>query len=125
MRNLKKIFKKMGKNNEPKNEQGGNEEQQENVEVQPENELDQNAEMQAKINELNDKYLRLYSEFDNFRKRTSKEKIDLMKSAGEDFFKGLLPVVDDFERAIKANAEITDINVVKDGVNLIYNKFKN
>ena len=80
---------------------------------------------QAKINELNDKYLRLYSEFDNFRKRTAKEKIDLIKTAGEDIFKSLLPVIDDFERAIKSNSETTDVKAVNDGVHLIYNKFKN
>lgn len=81
-------------------------------------------ELQAKCDELNEKYIRLYSEFDNFRKRTAKEKIDLMKNAGEDFFKTLLPVIDDFDRAIKSNAEITDVKTINDGVNLIYNKFK-
>jgi len=82
------------------------------------------ADYQAKINELNDKYLRLYSEFDNYRKRTAKEKIDFMKTAGEDVFKALLPVLDDFERAIKTNAEIKDIEGAKEGFNLIYNKLK-
>lgn len=82
------------------------------------------AELEAKVAELNDKYLRLYSEFDNFRKRTTKERIDLINTAGEDIFKNLLPVLDDFERAIKSNAETTDIQSVNDGVNLIFNKFK-
>ncbi|HEY0029832.1 MAG TPA: nucleotide exchange factor GrpE [Bacteroidia bacterium] len=82
------------------------------------------TELKAKVEELNDKYLRLYSEFDNFRKRTSKEKIELMQSAGEDVFKNILPVLDDFERAIKSNSETTDIKAVNDGVNLIYNKLK-
>lgn len=84
---------------------------------------DKITEMQVKIDELNDKYLRLYSEFDNFRKRTAKEKIELIQTGGEDVFKNLLPVVDDFERAIKSNSEITDIKVITDGLNLIYNKF--
>ena len=81
-------------------------------------------ELKAKADEINDKYLRLYSEFDNFRKRTAKEKIELMQSAGEDVFKSILPLLDDFERAIKSNTETTDIKAVNDGVNLIYNKFK-
>src|ERR1035437_146152 len=85
---------------------------------------DKISEMQAKIDELNDKYLRLYSEFDNFRKRTSKEKIELIQTAGEDIFTNLLPLVDDFERAIKSNEEIPDIKIITDGVNLIYNKLK-
>ncbi|MFL5766132.1 MAG: nucleotide exchange factor GrpE [Bacteroidia bacterium] len=82
------------------------------------------AELKAKADELNDKYLRLYSEFDNFRKRTIKEKGELVQSAGEDVFKSILPVLDDFERAIKSNAETTDVKAVNDGVNLIFNKLK-
>ncbi len=82
-------------------------------------------ELNEKINELNDKYLRLYSEFDNYRKRTSKERIELFKTAGEETLKSLLPVLDDFERAIKFNDTTTDIKLVNEGVNLIYNKFNN
>ena len=94
-------------------------------ETPQENEKDrQIAELQTKVAELNDKYIRLYSEFDNFRKRTSKEKLELIQSGGEDIFKSVLPILDDFERAIKSNAETDDINAVKDGVNLIFNKFK-
>ncbi len=79
----------------------------------------------AKYNDLNDKYLRLYSDFDNFRKRTSKEKLDLIKTAGEDIYKSLLPVIDDFERAIKATQDVQDNDPVKEGILLIYNKLKN
>jgi len=86
---------------------------------------DKIVEMQAKIDELNDKYLRLYSEFDNFRKRTAKEKVELIQTGGENVFKSMLPIVDDFERAIKSNADITDVKIISDGMNLIYNKFKN
>ena len=74
---------------------------------------------ESKINELNDKYLRLYSEFDNYRKRTVKEKSDLIKSAGEDVFKAIIPVIDDFERAIKANENSEDLAAIKEGVHLI------
>lgn len=82
------------------------------------------VELQLKIEELNDKYLRLYSEFDNFRKRTAKEKIELFQTGGENVLSTLLPLVDDFERAIKSNVDITDATIISDGVNLIYNKFK-
>jgi molecular chaperone GrpE len=79
----------------------------------------------AKIAELNDRYLRLYSEFDNYRKRTLKEKSDIIKSAGEAVFKIILPVLDDFDRAIKANGKVEDVAVIKEGMILIYNKLKN
>lgn len=81
-------------------------------------------EFQAKTNELNDKYLRLYSEFDNFRKRTLKEKIDLNRTASETIIKDLLPIIDDFDRAIKSMATTDQIEAIKEGVNLIYAKMK-
>ncbi len=81
-------------------------------------------EYQLKVNELNDKYLRLYSEFDNFRKRTLKEKIDLSRTASEDVIKELLPVLDDFDRAISAMVATDQIDAVKEGVELIHSKMK-
>jgi molecular chaperone GrpE len=86
---------------------------------------DKSAELEAKTKELNDKYLRLYSEYDNYRKRTVKERSDIIKTAGEDVFKAILPVLDDFDRAIKANEQVTDVEVVKQGYQLIFNKLKN
>lgn len=80
-------------------------------------------EWQEKAAELNDKFLRLYSEFDNYRKRTAREKIEMSKTASEDVISELLPVLDDFERAIKSTEESTDCEAVKEGMNLIYNKF--
>lgn len=74
--------------------------------------------------ELNNKYLRLHAEFDNYRKRTNKEKIDLINSASEGVLKDLIPTLDDFERAIKNNESSDDINGVKEGFHLIFNKFK-
>jgi molecular chaperone GrpE len=75
--------------------------------------------------ELNDKYLRLYSDFDNFRKRTLKEKIEQSKYASADVIIKLLPVLDDFERAIKAFDAASDAGqALKDGMVLIYNKFR-
>ena len=96
------------------------ENQQEQVENKEENTQDLSPE--EKYNEINDKYLRLYSEFDNFRKRTQKEKIDLYKTAGEDVISAILPVLDDFERAQKAMEESNDIQGIKDGVKLIHDK---
>ena len=72
--------------------------------------------------ELNDRFLRLYSEFDNYKKRVSKEKLDLISTASEKVFVNLLPIIDDFERAISANEKVEDINAIKEGFNLIYNK---
>jgi len=79
---------------------------------------------EEQIAEWNDKYLRLYSEFDNYRKRTLKEKIELSKTASAEVIIKLLPVLDDFERAIKAFETNTDsTQAIKDGILLIFNKF--
>lgn len=80
--------------------------------------------LEAKIAELNDKYLRLYSEFDNYRKRTIKEKAEIIRSAGEEVFKAIIPTIDDFERAIKFNEGVTEADPIKEGMVLIYNKLK-
>jgi len=80
---------------------------------------------EVKIKELNERYLRLYSEFDNYRKRTIKEKSEIIKTAAEDVFKAILPVMDDLERAIKANETVSDATAIKEGIQLIYNKLKN
>ncbi len=90
-----------------------------------ENDEENEDSFEDKYNEVNDKFLRLYSEFDNFRRRTAKEKISLIQSGGEDVFKELLPVLDDFERAMVSNAETDDIKVINEGFQLIFNKFKN
>jgi len=81
-------------------------------------------EEKIKYAELNDKYLRLFSEFDNFRKRTIKERLELTKTASQDLIMSMLPVVDDFERAMQAFEDTKDNESLKEGVNLIYNKFK-
>jgi molecular chaperone GrpE len=80
---------------------------------------------EAKINELNDKYLRLYSEFDNYRKRTLKERSELIKTASEEVMKAILPVIDDLDRAVKANELVQDAAAIKEGMGLIANKLKN
>lgn len=81
-------------------------------------------ELQEKVDEINDKYLRLYSDFDNYRKRTIKERIELSKTASEEIIIELLPILDDFERANKSNETSKDCEAIKDGINLIYSKFK-
>lgn len=82
------------------------------------------AETEQKLNESLDKYLRLSAEFDNYRKRTLKEKTDLLKSGGEDIITKILPVVDDFERANAAMESSKDIDAIRNGISLIYNKLK-
>lgn len=80
-------------------------------------------ELTQKCADLNDKNLRLMAEFDNFRKRTAKERLDLIKTAGESLLVNMLPLIDDFERAQKAMETSEDLVAVKEGVDLIYNKF--
>ena len=81
------------------------------------------AELEARVAELEDLKLRQMAEFDNFRRRTNKEKLELMTTAGERIFCDMLPLVDDFERAKVAMAKSEDINAVREGIELIYNKF--
>ena len=81
------------------------------------------AELEARVAELEDLKLRQMAEFDNFRRRTNKEKLELMTTAGERIFSDMLPLVDDFERAKVAMAKSDDIEAVREGIDLIYNKF--
>ncbi|WP_233496629.1 nucleotide exchange factor GrpE [Mucilaginibacter hurinus] len=85
------------------------------------------AEDKAKeeLAQANEKYLRLYAEFDNFRRRTSKERVELLQTAGKEVIVSLLPVLDDFERAFKSMDQATDVVAVKAGVELIYSKLNN
>ncbi|MDH6358529.1 nucleotide exchange factor GrpE [Parabacteroides sp. PF5-9] len=79
--------------------------------------------LEVKYNDLNDAHLRLMAEFDNYRKRTLREKAELIKSGGESTLIHILPVVDDFERALQNVRVAEDIEAVKEGIELIYNKF--
>ncbi len=79
--------------------------------------------LKTQLEESKDKYLRLSAEFDNYRKRTQREKMDLLKYGAEDAMKAILPVIDDFERAIKSTQNTTDIEAVKQGLALIQAKF--
>ena len=81
-------------------------------------------ELEEKLEQLQDKHLRLQAEFDNFRRRTMKEKAELIKSGGESVLVNILPVVDDFERALGSLKEVPDEDAGKQGTLLIYNKFQ-
>lgn len=80
--------------------------------------------LMAEVKEANDKYLRLAAEFDNFRKRNAKERIELIKNASEDLIRSLLDVVDDSERALQQIEKTDDIVLIKDGISLVFNKLK-
>ncbi len=92
---------------------------EENIEVKEE----KTDNFEEKFNELNDKYLRLYSEYDNYRKRTANEKVELIKTAAEGTILALLPILDDFERALPTMEKDED-KTHYEGVMLIYNKLK-
>lgn len=77
-----------------------------------------------KYNDLNNRFLRLYAEFENFRKRTNKERLDIINNANADLLKDLIPVIDDFERAITNNEGSEDVVAIKEGFSLIYNKYR-
>jgi molecular chaperone GrpE len=104
---------------EPEKESSGAEAPQEQVsdKVIPEEESSE-----AKLAEMQDKYLRVSAEFDNYRKRTLKEKMEMSRYAGEELLKKLLPIMDDFERALKSAEVSADSNAVKAGIDLIYCK---
>ena len=95
-------------------------EQEQIAEQTPEEKI---AELEAKIAELEDAKLRQIAEFDNYRRRTNKEKLDLIETAGENIFKEMLPLRDDFDRAMDAMDKTDDINAVREGIRLIQQKF--
>jgi molecular chaperone GrpE len=81
------------------------------------------AKLKEELEEMRDKYLRLFAEFDNFKRRSAKERLDYMKTAGQDILRDLLPVLDDMERAEKSISSAADIEAVKEGFLLIKDKF--
>jgi molecular chaperone GrpE len=81
--------------------------------------------LKEELSQANDKYLRLYAEFDNYRRRTTKERAELLQTAGKEVIVAMLPVLDDFERAIKSMENATDIIAVKEGVALVQHKLRN
>lgn len=101
------------------------EEQNENQEFGEAEILDPIEELEKKVQAEKDRYLRLYAEFENFRRRNAKERIDLMQSASSDLMKELLPVLDDFSRATQSNEKADNIDTVKEGFGILHNKLAN
>ncbi|MPQ45763.1 nucleotide exchange factor GrpE [Marinifilum sp. N1E240] len=89
-----------------------------------EKKADEIEELGTKLQDISDKYMRLSAEFDNYRKRTLKEKMELTKSAGEKILVNVLPVMDNFERALQSMDDAKDVEALKEGVQLIYSNFK-
>ena len=106
-----------------------NEEQTTNTseEKEPKEEVEEKSDspsIEDQLSESKDKYLRIYSEFENFRRRTSKEKLELISTANKNLMSDLVPVLDDFERAISASNDSDDFKALQEGVNLVHNKLK-
>ena len=128
MNNTEKEMQEENINIDAVNEENINEEtvtaEQENVELTAEEKLQKELdEANEKVAVLEDKYLRQVAEFDNYRKRTIKEKAELIKNGGERAIESILPVLDDFERALSNMAKDENATEIKTGVELIYNKF--
>lgn len=98
-------------------------ETQEKAETEETEQMGELTKLQEELDNMKDKYLRLSAEFDNYRKRTMKEKAELILNGGEKSISSILPIVDDFERALKNMETAEDVAAVKEGVELIYNKF--
>lgn len=92
------------------------------IELDESEEIDEDRKLEYEVADLKDKYLRLYSDFENYRKRTAKERLDLISTASEEVLQDLIPVVDDFERAFKASENDDDAETVREGKQLIFNK---
>jgi len=91
--------------------------------VEKKEELSELEKTKVELADAKDKYLRLYSEFENYRRRTAKEKLELIQTGTEGLITALIPIIDDFERAQKSNEEDADLKSVQEGMNLIANKF--
>jgi len=107
---------------EPQQDQSATEKQEEKAELTPEEEI---VELKQQVGELKDKYLRVYAEFENFRKRSVREKLDMMKTAAQDTMSVLLPVLDDFDRAKKNAEDENSTEPFSEGVMMVYNKLSN
>ncbi len=114
----KEVTENKGKD---KNEETLTAEQEAQQEEQKDEKLDELEALQQELGELKDQNLRLYAEFENFRKRTAKERVELFSTANQELMDALLPILDDFNRAAKANDE----GKLDEGTQLIYNKLFN
>ena len=117
---------KVKESNKKVEDSGQTEESSSSAQNDSQEEGDAKSEVSAeeKYSELNNRFLRLYAEFENFRKRTNKERLDLITNANADLLKELIPVIDDFERAIANNKDSQDVVAIKEGFSLIYSKYK-
>ncbi len=97
-----------------------NEQEEQNVEPTPEERI---AALEAELAKEKKEYMFLMAEFDNFRKRTLKDKAEIIKNGAENAMRNILPIIDDFDRALQATATSEDVDAVREGVELIYNKF--
>lgn len=112
-------------NEEELNNEEINQDTDNDSDVQNEEENIDEGNQEKELEELKDKYVRLAAEFDNYRKRTLKEKMELSKNAAEKIFVNILPVIDDFDRALSHLDSASDLDSIKEGIGLIYNKFVN
>lgn len=92
--------------------------------AEPVVELSAEEKLKEENSNLNDKYLRLFAEFDNYKRRTQKERVELLQTAGKDVVVAMLPVLDDFERALKATENATEVSAIREGVMLVQTKLK-
>lgn len=109
---------------EEEKQTGASEQVEDKNDQEPDSAEEKKEDMEVRLAEFQDKYLRLSAEFDNYRKRTLKERIELTRSAGESLLLSLLPVMDDFERAMTLMETTADCESIKEGVGLIYNKMQ-
>jgi molecular chaperone GrpE len=98
--------------------------QEESNNEEPQVEKDPIEKLEEELTEQKNKYLLLYSDFENYRKRTQKEKLDLISSAGTDMLKTIIPLLDDFERAIVANSKLDDTKALRDNFSMMYEKLQ-
>ncbi len=124
------MFNKKKKSEEPimdeqlEGQETADQQTEENVATEPVIELSVEEKLQQENSNLNDKYLRLFAEFDNYKRRTQKERVELLQTAGKDVVVSLLPVLDDFDRALKATENATEVNAIREGIMLVQTKLK-
>jgi molecular chaperone GrpE len=114
----------MSVENDLPNEALQNEEAMNEAQAAAENPQENEQQDEQLVDEYKDKFVRLYAEFDNYRRRTNEEKLQLIATAGKDVINTMLPVLDNFERAIATNENLDDITAIKEGFQLIYNMLK-
>jgi len=109
---------------EVKNQATADQESTESSEENKTEAMDEVSALKADLAELNDKYVRMYSEFDNYKRRTARERVEFLQSASRDLVVSLLPVLDDFERAEKAVEASNDLEALREGLKLVHHKLK-